>query len=69
MAYASAPQPDNPNARLVAVYVHKTYGGRCFVYDDGTMQSRTSEGKRKKTSATPENLAAGHGQWVKEWSE
>lgn len=38
-------------------------GGYIEVYEDGTMQAWNAHGKKKKTSATPEKLAAGHGQW------
>ena len=43
-------------------------GGYIEVYEDGSMQAWNAAGKKKKTSATPEKLAAGHGQW-KEVSE
>ena len=38
-------------------------GGYIEVYADGTMQAWNAHGKKKKTSATPEKLAAGHGAW------
>ena len=38
-------------------------GGYIEVYEDGSMQAWNAQGKKKKTSATPKKLAAGHGQW------
>lgn len=53
------------NSGIVAVYKHKVYGGTITVYADGfisvNLTSEIEDGK--KTSATPEKLAAGHGGW------
>lgn len=48
----------------VAVYIHPQ-GGVIRVFENGAMDSRNHLGKKKKTSATPEKLAAGHGQWTR----
>jgi hypothetical protein len=62
---ASAPAPENPNARLLEVYRNSQFGSHIYVYDDGTMKARNSNGKSKKTSATVEKLRQGYGAWVK----
>lgn len=44
------------------VYEHPQ-GAKIYVNPDGSMEAYGANGKPKKTSATPEKLAAGHGQW------
>jgi hypothetical protein len=39
-------------------------GAKIYVTPDGSMEAYGKDGKKKKTSATPEKLAAGHGTWV-----
>lgn len=51
-----APQPG------AKMYQHPM-GARIYVNPDGSMEAYGKDGKKKSTSATPEKLAAGHGQW------
>ena len=44
------------------IYKHPL-GATITVHSDGSMDARGTDGKPKKTSATPEKLAAGHGRW------
>lgn len=43
-------------------YVHPQ-GASIIVFADGTMDVRAANGKKKRTTATPETLREGHGQW------
>jgi len=54
----AGPAPE-PGAK---VYAHPM-GARIYVNPDGSMEAYGKDGKKKKTSATPEKLAAGHGAW------
>lgn len=44
-------------------YYRHPQGAYITVFPDGTMDVRKPDGKKKKTSATAENLASGHGAW------
>jgi hypothetical protein len=59
------PNPDHQlhvEEGITAIYEHPQ-GGRITVYQDGTMDARNAQGRKKKTSATPQKLADGHGAW------
>lgn len=58
------PQANVGDPGVDSVWIHPQ-GGRIVVYEDGSMDVRNHAGRRKKTSATPEALRRGHGQWVK----
>ena len=45
-----------------SVWVHPS-GARITVFNDGSYIAINAQGKRKRTSATPEKLEAGHGLW------
>lgn len=44
-------------------YYRHPQGSTITVYPDGGMYVRNAAGRYKRTSATPESLAAGHGRW------
>lgn len=44
-------------------YYRHPQGAYIIVYSDGTLSAHKPDGKKKKTSATAENLRAGHGAW------
>jgi hypothetical protein len=46
------------------LYRHPS-GASILVFADGTMDARGANGKKKRTSATPEKLRDGHGLWKK----
>lgn len=45
------------------IYTHPQ-GARIYVNPDGSMEAYGANGKKKNTTATPENLATGHGKWT-----
>lgn len=53
-----------PPSMVVAHVYRHPQGSTITVYADGSLDARNARGKRKKTSATAEKLASGHGLWV-----
>lgn len=50
------------NVPAHVIYMHPQ-GKSIVVWEDGSMDCRDAGGRRARTSATPEKLAAGHGAW------
>ena len=50
--------------KVEAIYKHPQ-GKAITVFSDGSMLCIGPDGKKKSTSATPEKLAAGYGEWYR----
>ena len=62
------PEPEDfgslfPDPQPGALVYEHPQGAKIYVNTDGSMEAYGANGKKKNTSATPEKLAAGHGQW------
>ena len=70
LAPSAAPSPSlAPAPQPGAVVYRHPQGAVIYVNPDGSMEAYGKDGRKKKTSATPEKLAAGHGQWKRDERE